>query len=243
MLLLVLSLLAAEPATLSPSLPLDAGVVGATLVLHGWALEYDRLHPGGECPCGPGDVPPWDRWALGRNDHTGGEASTALEYAFVFGAPSAALLTDPGTPGDRAVAAGITIEALVATSAVTNFLKSTVHRPRPYAIDGQPQPTAVYHSFPSGHTSASFAGASALFDIWRLRHPQSRATPWIGAGLYAAAAACGFLRVEAGRHYPSDVVAGAGIGTAVGWGIVEAHRQHRVLVGVARDRLTAAVVF
>jgi membrane-associated phospholipid phosphatase len=63
-------------------------------------------------------------------------------------------------------------------------------------------------SFPSGHTALAFATATCLaqaFPRWR-------------AVLFLLAAIVGAERMLENAHYLSDVVAGAGVGIACGWG-------------------------
>ena len=75
---------------------------------------------------------------------------------------------------------------------------------------GQPLIMAMYgvvrrlgdYSFPSGHTSASFAAATAIYAIDRR---------W-GAAAYVLAALIGFSRLYLGVHFPTDVLAGAVVG-------------------------------
>jgi undecaprenyl-diphosphatase len=59
-------------------------------------------------------------------------------------------------------------------------------------------------SFPSSHSTSSFAAARAFGGL-------------LPAGpLYAAAAGMAFSRLYLGVHYPSDVAAGAALGTLIG---------------------------
>lgn len=85
-------------------------------------------------------------------------------------------------------------------TAVVNGVKYTVRRPRP---DGTSD-----NSFPSGHTATSFMTAAMLHEEYGWR------SPWFSFGGYAIAAATGISRVINDRHWMSDVIAGAVIGTA-----------------------------
>ncbi len=83
------------------------------------------------------------------------------------------------------------------TLATTYALKYSISRERPDGADD--------HSFPSGHTSASFSAASYI---------QMRYNWYLGAPAYLLASFVGYSRVRADRHYQSDVYAGAAIATA-----------------------------
>lgn len=66
------------------------------------------------------------------------------------------------------------------------------------------------HSFPSGHTTAIFASTV----------PYMLAYPALTVILLPLACIVGFSRIYLGLHYPSDVIAGALIGTGVAFGTV-----------------------
>ena len=51
----------------------------------------------------------------------------------------------------------------------------------------------------------------------RHRHRYPFALPWSGWGMLILAATISYSRVYVGVHYPTDVVAGAGLGFACGW--------------------------
>ncbi len=62
------------------------------------------------------------------------------------------------------------------------------------------------NSFPSGHTTTTFASAEFM------RQEYKDVSPWYGIAAYAAATTTGILRVYNNKHWVSDVVAGAGFG-------------------------------
>jgi len=97
------------------------------------------------------------------------------------------------------------LRAQIVDEAFVQAIKFSVRRTRP---DGQ------NYSFPSGHAAAAFAFASVLE-----RHLGYRlAWPTLALATYV-----GTSRLADNRHYLSDVVFGAGLGTAVGWTVVGRH--------------------
>ncbi len=94
--------------------------------------------------------------------------------------------------------------AVMATYLVNIGVKVLVRRARPLFEDLPAlAPTYSARSYPSAHSSMSFAGARVL----------SGALP--AQVLYAMAVAMAISRPYVGVHYPSDVVAGAALGIAV----------------------------
>jgi membrane-associated phospholipid phosphatase len=72
-------------------------------------------------------------------------------------------------------------------------------------------------SFFSGHTAFSFAIAVAAGEVAELRGYESAWVAWaVGLPL---AAGVGYLRIAADKHYLTDVLTGAAVGAAFGWGV------------------------
>lgn len=117
-----------------------------------------------------------------------------------------------GLPAVRGDWRGLEQSGLAIGSAglVTYGLKQAFPKTRP---DGSDQ-----KSFPSGHTSVSFAAAVSL---------EKRYGWEVGIPAIAVASFVGLARVKAKKHFVSDVVVGAAIGSGAGW-LLTGRRDQRV---------------
>ncbi len=119
-----------------------------------------------------------------------------------------------GARGRRAAVTGVA--AVAVTSVVANLVvKPIANRRRPTRPEEHRDhsPLTSHHvpmpssdSFPSGHTAAAFAFATAVARIQR----RASVVP------YAVAVAVGYSRIHTGVHYPGDVVLGALLGASIG---------------------------
>ncbi len=105
--------------------------------------------------------------------------------------------------------------ALAGSSTITAALKYAFNRSRP-----TPPTIRKNSSFPSGHATAAFAGASVL----------ARSYPRLAVPAYVLAGGVAYSRLYLRRHYGSDVIAGAVIGIlAAHW--TEKHKNRLTIRG------------
>jgi membrane-associated phospholipid phosphatase len=111
---------------------------------------------------------------------------------------------------DLNIALEITVSTML-NYGLTQGLKYTINRQRPYDryMDIRPKSFEDSPSFPSGHTSTSFATATAL----SLSYPKW----YVAIPAYAWAGSVAYSRMHLGVHYPSDVLAGALLGAGSAW--------------------------
>lgn len=137
------------------------------------------------------------------------DASDNLRTALEVEAVITAIATPSGdTFNDWIVSKGkgaaVELLAAGATDNVTSWLKSGTNRTRPDKTSDR--------SLPSAHASEAFSFATlANRNIDSIDMP-SGLRPAIKAGNLVLASGVAWARVEAQRHYPSDVLAGAALG-------------------------------
>lgn len=90
-------------------------------------------------------------------------------------------------------------------------------------------------SYPSGHTATAFTNASLLF------YEYKDANIWYASSGFLFATATGVLRIANNKHYASDVLTGAGIGTAVGLLVSYWQPFHSFRLG--KSKKTTALVY
>jgi membrane-associated phospholipid phosphatase len=115
-------------------------------------------------------------------------------------------------------------EAGATTMLVTNLFKAAFGRERPFvhALSAEQkqsrEPSSDDNvSFFSGHASLAFSIATAGGTVAHLRGYDLEPYIW-GVGL-SLATVTGYLRLVADRHYFTDVLAGAAVGSAIGVGM------------------------
>jgi membrane-associated phospholipid phosphatase len=149
-------------------------------------------------------------------DRTLVNVTRAANYSRLWLTIAGALAVFAGSRGRRAATRGVIAIAIAAILA-NGPAKLLTRRRRPFsrsrpALIRVPRST----SFPSGHTAAAFAFATAA----------SAEMPILAPALFPIASAVAYSRVYTGVHYPSDVTAGLAIG--IGSGLIAAPLRRRL---------------
>jgi hypothetical protein len=219
MIVVPLLLVAAFEVDVAVDLTTTMSLVATTFLLQ---LEVPELGGSSPCggPCDPRTVNSMDRWVIEY------ESPLARTMSDVVGA---AMLVLPLVsifeyPEDSLIAG----QALAATLLVTQTLKIMIQRPRPLAYNPSFPEEERFEgdarlSMPSGHTSITFASATAFAVPWFTRHNGLLSFAGVAAA-YSAASFVAVMRILGGKHFITDVLAGAAIGIGVGLVVTLAHQ-------------------
>ncbi|HKW42104.1 MAG TPA: phosphatase PAP2 family protein [Gemmatimonadales bacterium] len=174
-------------------------------------------------PCDPASLPGIDRAALHTFSGPAGTTSTVLLAGVTA---FAALASTVGVDGPQVRGHAVVFaNALAWTAATTEWLKVLAHRSRPVLYTAAAPAAASdrdnRRSFPSTHAAAAFSLATAYLVMARRERLPHRARNAVL--LFGGAAAVAALRVAAGQHFPTDVVAGATLGGGIGWLVARVH--------------------
>ena len=219
------------PASLDRIGPVETGAIGA-LAVGALLVELVVKAPA---------TPRWNEPILfddgARNALRAGSeggrsrAATGSDFGYI-GLPIYAIGVEAGLvtwlgkdKGDAALQlALIQTEALALNALVSRVTQKAVGRSRPDAQPGTTDNTAFF----SGHTSTAFTVASALcVQHARLQIYGNTADDVVCPAAAVVAAGTGLLRIVADRHWASDVIAGAIVGTAIGGVVSWAHLRDR----------------
>ena len=208
--------------------------VGAVAVYQG----QEPFTPGEIAALDAEDVNGFDRSATENWSTAAITASDILVWS-LLAAPVGLAIATPGSRQSWTLGA-MYGEVLLLNNGLMQLIKGVTDRTRPYAYNDDPDipdellfEVSAKRSFPSSHTANAFAAAVFLSTTYARLHPGSSARTWVWAGSLTAAGTVGFLRYQAGKHFPTDVIAGAVLGSAIGYLVPKLHEMESVDVMVA----------
>lgn len=129
-------------------------------------------------------------------------------------------------------------EVALLTVGISDIAKVLVKRERPYLYNSQLSndeklelidEEGAQDSFFSGTTSISFASAVFLSKTFTDIYGKGTWSRIIWGASLALASTTAMLRYESGQHYPSDIMVGAAVGSAIGYFIPVLHKKNNKL--------------
>ena len=127
------------------------------------------------------------------------------------------------------VIGGMALEAFFINDGTTNILKALTKRFRPFTYN-QDLPvedkltSGARYSFASGHASNTAALGFFSAKVFSDLYPHSKWKPVIWTLGITLPAATAYLRYKAGKHFPTDVIAGYILGASVGYLVPHFHK-------------------
>lgn len=174
------------------------------------------------------DIWAFDRGATRYWSPSAGRASDwgrNIAYSLPF-----VLLFDKKLRRDFWSTAFIGTEALLLTSGITGLTKVTARRVRPFVYNPdapfeEKETRSARLSFFSGHTSVTSVLCFVSAKMYLDHHPDSPLKTVIWTTAATIPAVTGYFRYRAGKHFPTDVIAGYLFGAGVGILIPELHKK------------------
>jgi len=130
------------------------------------------------------------------------------------------------------------IETLIFSEALPSIMKGITKRTRPFAYNevvplDEKQTKNARRSFFSGHSTAAFSMAVFVSTVYSDYYPNSSWKPYVWAGTLTLATAVGILRYSSGSHFPTDIITGALVGSAIGYLIPFIHRKENSNINIS----------
>ena len=172
------------------------------------------------------EINPFDRLGSTVRNRKAGQ----LADAGLYGGPTLPLLLSlhPRTRPHYPLIVLLWLETMLLTFGASSLLKNTVSRPRPYVYHGDWELDRALTrkdraAFLSGHAANATAGAVLFAELLRSYAPR---LAWYGRlGAAGVALGTGYLRVKAGKHWPTDAAAGVLLGGGAAGAIVKLHER------------------
>ena len=181
------------------------------------------------------DFLPWDKPLIGRYSENADKASDIGSILAVAPLVVGGIAWYDGSSSgaEFATFSLMFVQAIGISNGLNLTLRSLEIWPRPYmyAESGEGREKAesakseAYGSFFSGHTTAAFTVATFTDQWFRTAYPNSPYKGIMRASAYSLATLESVLRIAAGKHYFTDVLVGALVGTGVSIGILEMHKK------------------
>ena len=182
------------------------------------------------------NIPGFDRWAIRPFNETIDKASYIPFYA-AMPAPLL-LLLDKKIRKDGFKVMFLYLETMAVTGLLYTGSMYLTNRYRPYVYDERsPMDKRLTgnskNSFYAGHVHLVASSVFFMAKVWSDYHPESKAKWLWYTGAAAVTGATALMRHQAGMHFPSDLVLGAGLGALTGILVPALHKNKSVDDGLS----------
>lgn len=199
------------------------------------------------------DLFPWDRGVAGRYSETADLMSDIGALLAVTPVVMGAYAWNNGTSTGTQFGTFtlMFVQSILFQSGINLAFRSMELWPRPYiyATEGKGYEKAqnakaeAYGSFFSGHASAAFTVATFTSAWYAEIYPNSPYKSIVTAVSYSLAGFESALRIAAGKHYPTDILVGALMGTGISFGILEMHKKCNQIYSLYAGPGTVGIAF
>lgn len=166
------------------------------------------------------------RWTSDGAQRFGEIGAVVGGAPFQLGISGGAMLVGAASKNKGLINFGLdNLQAQAFTGGVTLIVKNLFHRARPYSGEGAYSWYGPFNgwgndSYYSGHTALAFSTATMIF-------LHSKKKWWVGVLSFGAATAVGLSRMQQQKHWASDVVMGAVMGTVISGWVYKKQEQRR----------------
>ena len=174
-----------------------------------------------------GSINQFDRSAAYHYSESASHISDVL--AGIAIAAPAALFTDLSIRKDWQAITVMYLKTFGLFRSIDELAKASVKRIRPFVYNpdvpfDRKLSSDSRKSFFSEHSSEAFASAVFISTVYSDYNPNSEWKPFVWTGSLLTASFVGYLRYEAGAHFPTDILVGTIVGSAIGYAIPWMHR-------------------
>jgi len=219
----------------------DAGLLpaglGLSLLGYHFTQRLDSLTAADIAPLRPDDINAFDRPAARYWSPSWGDASDWTLSALLGGAVVASFVPPvrEGRWRNTVTLGTMFAESYLLVAGVTYTTKALAGRNRPFVYNtnfsvderlalSDADPQVARQSFFSGHSAMAFATATLMSQLFTDVYGRSTTSDVLWVSSLSVASVTAYARVKAGMHYPSDVLVGAAVGTAIGLVVPRLHR-------------------
>ncbi len=176
------------------------------------------------------DINGFDRWAT-KNYSSSSDDISDIPFYFSFGY-GLTMLLDKKARNEGANIVVMYFEALLLSSSTYAMTSGNIDRFRPYTYDTKAPledrtSRHARNSFLGGHPGAVASSTVFMAKVYNDLHPDSKFRHVMWGVAATATLGTAYLRLDAGKHFPTDLIAGVAISSSIGYLVPHLHKKDR----------------